>query len=711
MESEMSKPLLLIIDNDELICSSLTEYFADSGFSVIKACSGNEGIKALHAMRPDIVITDLYMPNGDGLEVLDAARQMDDNLPIIAFSGTGVLADAVMTLQRGAWDYLAKPVINLAELEHVVTCCLERARLVRENRNYQVNLEYLVSQRTADLRKLITVVEQGGCSVIITNIDGVIEYVNPKFTEITGYSSQEALGQNPRILKSGVHDAEYYSNLWETLRSGKEWKGELCNKAKDDTIFWELCSFAPVRDEAGVITSFVAIKEDITIRKQNETQLYHQANHDALTGLPNRYFAQKILSKQLEQMDSDSRNLSLMLLGIDNLKFVNDTFGHEFGDLLLKEFAERLQEACRNHCTVARFLGDEFIIIPQHACEEKDVVVRSEKICSAMNTVFMIEGIEVVSSASIGVVVYPYHGECAEKLLKNAGAALSKAKKLGKNKVAYYTSELNSQLERRFAMETRLRKALERQEFSLQYQPQISLDHNCVIGVEALLRWTPTGEAPVPPNQFIPLLEETGLIVEVGEWVLWQACKQAAEWQNQGLPPLRISVNISALQFIRSDLDATVKRVLAATGLEPSRLCLELTESMIMIDSDRTLSILAGLKEIGTILSLDDFGTGYSSLEYLGRLPIDELKIDRSFIQRMLTTRNDAVVVNTIIAMAQSLGMELVAEGVETGEQLNYLMEKKCSIIQGFYFSKPLKTDELQQYCSGHSFFHAIELP
>jgi EAL domain-containing protein (putative c-di-GMP-specific phosphodiesterase class I) len=278
-------------------------------------------------------------------------------------------------------------------------------------------------------------------------------------------------------------------------------------------------------------------------------------------------------------------------------------------------------------------------------------------------------------------------------MLKNAEAAMYQAKRDGKNAVAFYTRELNSQLEQRFLWDAKLRKALERGEFSLQYQPQVDQSSRTIVGVEALLRWTPNGEKPVTPAQFIPILEENGLIVPVGEWVLQEACRQAVAWRQAGLPPLRISVNISALQFMRSDLEITVRRLLEQSGLDPACLCLELTESVIMTDSAPTLKKLADLKEIGVTLSLDDFGTGYSSLAYLGRLPIDELKIDISFVRRMLSTPNDAAVVNTIIAMGHGLGVELVAEGVETEEQLKYLMERGCPVIQGYYFSPPLAAE------------------
>jgi diguanylate cyclase (GGDEF)-like protein/PAS domain S-box-containing protein len=549
------------------------------------------------------------------------------------------------------------------------------------------------------LRKLNTAVEQSANSVVITDVNGVIEYVNPKFTAVSGYSREEVIGQNPRILKTDKQPDEYYVNMWKAITAGQEWQGEFCNKTKDGKRYWELCNIAPIKDENGIVTNYVAIKEDITGRKINEEQLYYQANFDALTGLPNRYYFQKYLGMQMELINCESQYLILMVLDIDNLKFVNDTFGHEFGDCLIKEISRRLEAVCGHSCVVSRFVGDEFTIIPPLSTDVDDARQRAEKILGAMNDVFTVRGTEIIATASIGVVLYPEDGECVESLLKNGEAAMYEAKKNGKNSISFYTRELNSQLEERFALEAKLHKALELGEFSLNYQPQIDHSHGTVIGVEALLRWTPVGSASVSPGIFIPILEESGMIVAVGEWVLWQACSQAVEWQKLGLPALRMSVNISALQFMRSDLDVTVKRVLEVTGLDPHYLCLELTESIIMVDSVRTVEKMAALANIGVLLSLDDFGTGYSSLEYLGRLPINELKIDISFVRRMLATKNDAAVVNTIIAMAQGLDMDLVAEGVETEEQLAYLTERGCSVIQGFYFSRPLSADDFALFC------------
>jgi len=695
--------VLLTIDDEESIRSSVAAFFEDCGFTVIQACDGSEGISMARTMRPNVVITDLRMPNVDGMEVIDAVKLLDDNLPIIVLSGTGILNDAIDALRRGAWDYLPKPVIDLVELELIVARCVERAQLVRENRNYHDNLELLVKQRTAELRKLSTAIEQGGNIVMIADVNGNIEYVNSTFSEVTGYSSAEVIGQNPRILKSGKQHDNFYVEMWNTLTSGQDWQGEFCNKNKAGREYWELATIAPIKDENGVITNYVATKEDISVRKLHEEQLYYQANFDAMTSLPNRNYFQKHLEQQLELVNRSGQFITLMLLDVDNLKFVNDTFGHNFGDLLLEEVARRLEIVCGYKSFVARFVGDKFTIIPplsEDAVDAKQHAEQyAEQILAVLNTVFIVKGTEINTTANIGVVVYPEDGECVESLLKNAEIAMYQAKKEGKNAICFYTRELNQQMEERFALEAKLHKAMDLGEFSLNYQPQISQVHGTIIGVEALLRWAPTGETPVSPSIFVPILEETGLIVDVGEWVLRQACSQAVAWQKLGLAPLRISVNISALQFMRSDLDVTVREVLEATGLEPNYLRLELTESMIMADSARMLEKMTALADIGVLLSLDDFGTGYSSLEYLGRLPINELKIDISFVRRMLITKNDAAVVNTIIAMGQGLNMELVAEGVETVEQLRYLAELDCDVIQGFYFSRPLTADEVVTFC------------
>jgi diguanylate cyclase (GGDEF)-like protein/PAS domain S-box-containing protein len=698
MREPSEKPLLLTIDDEPIIRSGIAAYFEDSGLRVMEAADGAEGIERIRADHPDVVITDLRMPRVDGLDVVKAVHRFDETLPVIVLSGTGVLDDAIEALRQGAWDYLTKPLQNIAELEIVVNRCLERSRLMRENRHYSRNLEQLVATRTAALRKLSIAVEQSANTVVITDVNGRIEYVNPKFSETSGYSREEALGSTPRVLKSGKHSDAQYRELWREIQAGREWRGEFCNRRKNGELYWEMCSIAPLRNDDGVVTNFVAIKEDITERKTYEENLYHKANFDTLTGLPNRYHLQTFLEEQLKQVVGDSTLLNLILLDIDRLKFINDTFGHDFGDLLLVEVGQRLRHVCGNDYFVAHFMGNEFVVVPASTLATTDPASHAEMVRNALNDPFLIDGTEVSVTISTGVVTFPEDGECITTLLKNAEAAMHQAKKSGRNIIEYYSRELNNRQIERFELEAKLSKALERGEFSIHYQPQIRLHDGVIIGMEALLRWTPEGESPVSPALFIPLLEESGLIVAVGEWVLWEACGQAMQWQQGGFAPLRMSVNLSALQFMRSDLDITVKRVLDTVGLDPALLCLELTESMLMIDSVQTMQTIAALRATGAKLSMDDFGTGYSSLAYLGRMPINELKIDQSFVRRMFTTSNDEAVVSTVIAMGHGLNMELVAEGVETVEQLRFLGNKGCQIVQGFLFSRPLPAPQFDQF-------------
>lgn len=557
-----------------------------------------------------------------------------------------------------------------------------------------------VHRKTADLSKLTTAVEQSANSVMITDTTGHIEYVNPRFYSLSGYQPQEVIGKKPSILKSGHTPDHLYTELWDTITSGRDWQGELRNKRKNGSLYWELCTIAPVRNRKGEITNFVAIKEDITIRKAQEEVLTWQANHDNLTGLHNRYYLETFLADQLRQLGHTGSHLSLLLVDVDNLKFINDTFGHDFGDQLLVEIGKRLRQAACADCLVARFLGDEFVLVPQISDDAADTLQLAQRVCQLMAEQFMVDGIEVQISAGIGVVTYPEDGERVDTLLRNAEAAMLEAKQRGRSSIVIYNQEFHARKQQRLLLEAKLHRALDNHEFSLLYQPQVCAASGTMVGVEALLRWNPADLQPIPPDQFIPILEETSLIVPVGTWVLEQACRQAVIWQQAGIPPMRMSVNISALQFQRGDFDETLRRILSETGLDPALLCLELTESMLLHDTLHAGEKLQDLRDLGVRLSLDDFGTGYSSLSYLSRLPVQELKVDRSFVHRLLEAPSDTAVVNTIIAMAQELGLELVAEGVENQLQQHHLLERGCPTIQGFLYSRPLTPDQLCSFAA-----------
>ncbi|MFH2121898.1 MAG: EAL domain-containing protein [Pseudomonadota bacterium] len=681
---------LLTVDDEEAIRDGIAAYFEDSGFLISEAADGMAALEQIHKIRPDIIITDLRMPRMDGLELIDRVTAEFPNLPIIVLSGTGVLTDAIDALRRGAWDYLTKPIQDLAELEIIIQRNLERARLISENQRYQTNLEALVAEKTTELRKLVTAVEQSANAVLITDTTGTIEYANPRYCTTSGYSLTEIIGRKPSILKSGQQSAEFYADLWKTIRAGREWRGELCNRRKNGTLYWEASSIAPVRNDAGETTHFVSIKEDITDRKAQEEALTWQAGHDALTGLYNRYHLEMHLNSEIGRMDRQRQFLSLVLVDIDNLKFVNDTFGHESGDQLLVQVSKRLKQTVCPACKATRFLGDEFVLVPPLSEKRDQVYILADQVKKMISEPFLIDGAEIMVTASIGVVTFPGDGEDVDNLLRKAEAAMYEAKRQGRNTIVPYTSEFHRQAQYRLTLENKLRKALENNEFSLHYQPQICLNTGMTCGIEALLRWTPADMPPISPAEFIPILEETSMIVPVGTWVLHEACRQVMNWLQAGLPPVRLSINISTVQFQRGDLDKTVLQALTDSGLSPALLCLELTESILMIDTIHAGKKLRELRALGVNLSLDDFGTGYSSLAYLSRLPVQELKIDQSFVRRLHDTPSDTAVVNTIIAMGQELGLELVAEGVETEEQKKHLHERGCTTIQGFLFSKPL---------------------
>jgi diguanylate cyclase (GGDEF)-like protein/PAS domain S-box-containing protein len=689
---------LLTVDDEAAIRDCIAAFFEDLGFLVSQAEDGLDALDLIRRNRPDIILTDLRMPRMDGLELIAAVMSEFDNLPIIVISGTGVLADAIDALRRGAWDYLTKPIQDLGELEIIVQRSLERARLINDNRRYQTNLEVMVSEKTAELRKLVTAVEQSANAVLITDTRGVIEYANPRYCATSGYSLPEIIGKNASILKSGYQSPAFYANLWQTIRAGQDWRGEFRNRRKGGEIYWEICSIAPIRDDNGAITHFVGIKEDITERKGQEAALAWQASHDILTGLRNRFHLEKHLNDEIMRMDMREQALILALIDIDNLKFINDTFGHDFGDQLLVAVGDRLQNAICPDGLAARFLGDEFILVPPLTTTREQANVLAERAKELLSKPFLVGVVEVMITTSIGTASFPDDGETVDILLRNVEAAMYEAKRQGRNTVVAYTTAFHHKAQQRLMLENKLRRAMENNEFSLHYQPQICLQRGAVCGVEALLRWSPADMPPVSPFEFIPILEESGLIVPVGAWVLHEACRQAVAWQQAGLSPIRMSVNISAVQFQRGDLDDAVRLAINDTAIPPSQLCLELTESMLLIDTHQTQEKLLELRDIGISLSLDDFGTGYSSLSYLSRMPVQELKIDQSFVRRLHTTPSDTAVVNTIIVMAQTLGLNLVAEGVETDVQKEHLAQRGCNIIQGYLFSRPLPAEECFRY-------------
>jgi len=553
-------------------------------------------------------------------------------------------------------------------------------------------------QNEQSLRLAATVFDSTSEGIIITGSDGRVLLVNPAFTDITGYRLEEMIGQSPKKLSSGQHGIEFYQVLWRTLLARGKWQGEIWNRRKNGEIFPEWLSISSMRKPSGQIDHFVAIFTDITERQRAQEKIIHQAHHDALTNLPNRVLFKDRLEQSLAFAHRlEHKKVALLFIDLDRFKRVNDTLGHDAGDLLLQMVAHRLREIVRQSDTLARLGGDEFTILLPDADHVEEAVVVADKVLAALRQPFAIGGREIFVSASIGISLYPDDGADAEALMKHADTAMYRVKEQGRAGVQIYTSSLDLHSMRRLELENHLNNALEKQQLVLHYQPQFDLAHGQMRGVEALVCWRHPELGMILPNEFIPLAEETGLIIPIGAWVLETACKQAIAWQNMGFPETIMSVNLSVRQFFREDLVCLVAQTLANCGLEARLLELEVTESVAMEDAQYAVNILESLTKLGINMAIDDFGIGYSSLNQLKKMPVGILKIDQSFVKNVTNSPDDAAIVDTIITMAHRLGLKVVAEGLETQEQLTYLRSQQCDFGQGYLFSRALPPDELEK--------------
>jgi diguanylate cyclase (GGDEF)-like protein/PAS domain S-box-containing protein len=543
----------------------------------------------------------------------------------------------------------------------------------------------------ARLRQAASVFSSTEEGVVITDPSGVIIDVNPAFTEITGYSRAEAIGNNPRILRSDRQDAAFYAALWQSLNATGRWQGEIWNRRKSGEIYPEWLTINAVRDEGGRLVNYVAVFSDISGIKQSQAQLAHLAHHDPLTDLPNRLLFHDRLGHALSRADRDGSQLGVLFIDLDRFKHINDSLGHLAGDGLLQEVARRLTGAVRREDTVARMGGDEFTLLLEDLRRPEDAAVLARKLLEALGDPYAIAGRELFVTASVGISLYPRDGRSAEELVRNADAAMYQAKDAGRNGYHFYTPELTAAALQRVHLEADLRRALGRGELVVHYQPQIELGSGRLIGAEALVRWRHPEQGLIAPDRFIHLAEDTGLIIELGELVLRAACRQAMDWLASGVPIERIAVNVSAQQVQRSDFVGTVRDVLADTGLPPRHLELEVTETFIMGQAEEGIRALHQLREMGVRLAVDDFGTGYSSLGYLKRLPIHMLKIDRSFVSELHGDSEDLAIAKAVIALGRTLGLQVIAEGVEHDDQAGLLLAEGCHYAQGYLFGRPVE--------------------
>ncbi|TVR57227.1 MAG: EAL domain-containing protein [Candidatus Competibacteraceae bacterium] len=545
------------------------------------------------------------------------------------------------------------------------------------------------------LRQMAAVFENTREGVIITDLTPRILGVNRAYTEITGYPEEEVLGCNPSLLKSGHQDPMFYQAMWQSIHETGHWQGEIWNRHRSGEIYPQLLTVSTVRDGDGRPTHYVGVMTDISQLKQSEERLERLAHYDPLTDLPNRLLLLSRLEHVLERAERYRHKAAVLFIDVDNFKVINDSLGHPVGDALLSALARRLRDRLRDEDTLGRLGGDEFLVVLEDLERVEDATTVAEVLIGLLEQSFVLpSGEEIHIGASIGISLYPDDGGTVTELIKNADTAMYQAKGQGRNTYRFYTASLSAAANHRLALEARLRRALANDEFVLYYQPQIDTNTHDLIGCEALLRWLSPEDGLVPPDRFIPLAEETGLILPLGEWVLRHACIQIKAWLDAGFPPLVLAVNLSARQLRQTDLVDRVAAILQDTGLPPDYLRLELTESMLMEQGDQALAQLQALQDLNLKLSIDDFGTGYSSLAYLKLLPIDELKIDRSFVRDIPEDSNDMEITATIIAIARNLKLRVVAEGVETQEQLDFLKRQGCHAWQGYLFSRPIPAAE-----------------
>lgn len=561
-----------------------------------------------------------------------------------------------------------------------------------------ISSDITVRRQVEDRLKLVAKVFKHSVEgIIITDDETRVLEVNDAFTEITGYPAQETIFKTPHILFSGWQDKTFYNELWDQVEKDGVWQGEIKDRRKNGEIYVQWLTICAVKNEEDVITNYIGIFSDITEKKYNEKQIHKLAYYDVLTSLPNRSLFNDRLMHSIDKAGRTNEILAVLFIDLDNFKYINDTLGHYIGDKFLQMVSERLLAVVRKEDTVARLGGDEFTIILETIINIDDAGVIAEKIIKNLSKPFVLAKQEVFSGASIGISIFPNDSTEHQALIKNADTAMYHVKETGKNDFRYFTEEMNFKASETLKLSTGLRHAIENNEFVMHYQPQVNLKDQTIIGLEALIRWNHKSRGMILPGQFIPFAEKSNLIQLIGDWVLKTACEQYMHWQKSKFKPLKIAINLSAKQLRLKNLTETISNIINDTGINPSLLELELTESAVMFNAEEAMKIMQKIKELGISIAIDDFGTGYSSLNYLKRFPIDKIKIDYSFIKDIKTDANNRAITKTIIDLAHNLNMKVIAEGVENEDQRDFLIENGCDEAQGYFYYKPFLISDFSQ--------------
>ncbi|SEK44071.1 PAS domain S-box-containing protein/diguanylate cyclase (GGDEF) domain-containing protein [Atopomonas hussainii] len=637
--------------------------------------------------QPDVLLIDYRLPGENALELVQRLFSNGSlNLPVVLITGQGNEDVAAQALRLGISDYLVKHPAYLFELPAL----LERAR-----RDHQLQQEQRAHRHSLqNLRLQAAAFQSSHNGILITDLRQRICSVNPALCQLTGYCEDELIDQRPSLLNSGLHDGDFYQELWQTLMDQGHWEGQLWNRSKDGQVRLLRVSISRILGDHGLPKHYVAVYTDLSQLQQAQSQLQHLSHYDALTDLPNRLLLTTHLEHWLElahQSPDDNHAVAVLHLDLDNFSRINDSLGQRNGNQLLKTFARRLQRSLNAQETLGRLGSDEFVLLISH-CQAEHAALRAQELLACCEEPFRLDTQEQYVHACIGISLSSPNIS-AELLLEHADTALHKAKQRGRQQVTFYREDDGHAARQHLALENRLRQALNRNEFQLYYQPLARLDNGKVVGAEALLRWLPKDGQSVGPAEFIPLLEDSGLIVPIGQWVLEQACEQAQRWLQAGFKLQTMAVNISPAQLKLAPVLRQVQHTLANSGLPADILELEVTESGLLENSRKTLAVLNNLRGLGVRIAVDDFGTGYSSLAYLSQLPLDKLKIDRSFVMRLHESPRDASIVRAIIAMANELGLHILAEGVESAEQAQHLSGLGAQLFQGFWLSPAIPAE------------------
>ncbi len=690
--SSPQRQTILIVDDTPANVGVLLEYLEDCGFDVAVAQDGAEGLQRAQYLLPDLILLDVTMPGMDGFEMCRRLKALDGvrDIPVIFMTALTDTRNKLAGFEAGAVDYVTKP-FEIEEVLVRVNAHLHLRNMQRQLAASNAQLQQEVAERRATeqaLRLMTSAIESSTNAIFLSQAgNNLIEYVNPAFEKMTGYLSAEVVGRDSRLLQGGEAEQNGSEIIAAALARGGEASAVLRNYRKDGSMFWGDWHIAPVRGHGGAPSHFVGVLNDVTEAKQLEQLLKQQANYDALTGLPNRLLLMDRIGQVVASAARQQGQAIVAFLDLDHFKDINDSLGHDAGDALLREIVARLLDCVRDSDTVARLGGDEFVVVLQDQLAGGVSLPIMQRIVERIAEPVWLLGAPHAVTCSIGISIYPQDGGDAATLLKNADTAMYRAKQIGRNSFQFFTPEMNARLNERLTLEADLRKALEQDEFELHYQPKVDLRTGNITGCEALVRWHHPLRGLLPPAHFIPAAEESDLILQLGEWVIGQACRDNAAWIAAGLPALPVAVNLSARQFDRQDIAALLLRVFQETALAPGMLELEITESLSMQDPQKTFEIIQRLKAIGVSVAIDDFGTGYSSLAYLKKFPVDTLKLDRSFIHDITSNPDDNAIATAVIEMAHSLRLQVVAEGVERVGQMALLKARGCDQMQGFLFS------------------------